>query len=354
MVSLFLSHLSADQVNEQDNNKSTALHYACRKGAIISTMALIKHGGNLEIKNSMNNTPIAECLIYKKPDLAVYLLNQCDIAQKVYTKIMVENKMNYVEVNKQKELESRFIIKKQSLFELALASKNESLIYLLLSRGFPITKAAKDAIKQGRISLARRLFENNKSSFSKYLTKKDKHNLHNILCFNLKAGACEEEEVTKFSNEIINENIDPYHKGVNGENSIHGVCGNQLLMLFKNLINEKINNDILQNIMNEKANLTIPGRYEKPYSSSLIAKLQYTPITFLIAQNPAAILDELASIPMSKLILIDSHAKQMKEKSINQFESILCYIMGLSICSNIQLDLKMSKLTVFFILNKFF
>ena len=80
--------MSAEQINIGDNKRDTALHYACIKGAIISTMTLVKHGGKLDLKNLLNNTPVAECFKYKKHGLAIYLLQQCGVDQKVHSKVM--------------------------------------------------------------------------------------------------------------------------------------------------------------------------------------------------------------------------------------------------------------------------
>ena len=82
--------MSVEQINIEDNKRDTALHYACSKGAIISTMTLVKHGGKLDVKNILNNTPVAECFKYKRHGLSIYLLQHCAVDQKVHSKVMSE------------------------------------------------------------------------------------------------------------------------------------------------------------------------------------------------------------------------------------------------------------------------
>lgn len=62
------------EIEVADKWKKTPLHYACQRGASISTLYLINRGANLESKDIYGNTPLGISLMSNHYNFAILLI----------------------------------------------------------------------------------------------------------------------------------------------------------------------------------------------------------------------------------------------------------------------------------------
>jgi ankyrin repeat protein len=61
-------------IKRKSINGKTLLHYACTKGATISSLTLINEGADLEAKDEKGNTPFSFAIMNGHEDLCIFLV----------------------------------------------------------------------------------------------------------------------------------------------------------------------------------------------------------------------------------------------------------------------------------------
>ena len=59
---------SGKDINKQDNNGWSALHFAAQKQSVIAVKTLLKCGANVELKDSYGNTPLFRAVFCSEGD----------------------------------------------------------------------------------------------------------------------------------------------------------------------------------------------------------------------------------------------------------------------------------------------
>lgn len=93
MTSTLLRNCTAHiDLNIVDDKGNTVLHYACRRGATICVLTLLKEGSDLEPKNDLGNTPFAIALQSLHSDLGAFLINKnCEPNTLIWKEVPIAN-----------------------------------------------------------------------------------------------------------------------------------------------------------------------------------------------------------------------------------------------------------------------
>ena len=210
---------------------------------------------------------------------------------------------------------------------------------MLLAKGYPIVKAVKDSIKNGKLELAQRLFEQHEDKFKNYFTKKHHYNIHNYLSFKVNYDNVSPIELSSFSEKIISAGIDPLNKGINGETSLHAACLYQSVELLKTIMKDKTS--IMENILNDKAKLNIPEEIRRLGTTPFPVVL--SPVQSLFAYGEDIDSEEISKIPGSKLQRLEKLGKVSNngnEMPLNEMSSMAPFIIGYCLKHNIKLNLE--------------
>ena len=219
---------------------------------------------------------------------------------------------------------------------------------MLLANGYPIVEAVKDAIKNGKLKLAQRLFEQHQDKFKNYFTKKHHYNIHNYLSFKVNYDKVSPIELRSFSEKIISAGIDPLNKGINGETSLHAACLYQSVELLKTIMKDKTS--IMENILNAKAKINIPEAKRRLGVAPFPVEL--SPIQSLFAYGEDIDSKEISCIPGSKLQRIEKSGEvsnKANDMPLNEMQSIAPFLIGISLKHNLKLSLEIG-ITLFYYL----
>ena len=81
------------KVDTRDEWGNTALSYAAQRGAVISTLYLLKHGADIDATNKEGNTPLNICLLNGHQNMCIFLIQKnCCLKTNVKVKTMEQKK----------------------------------------------------------------------------------------------------------------------------------------------------------------------------------------------------------------------------------------------------------------------
>jgi ankyrin repeat protein/predicted DNA-binding WGR domain protein len=75
------------KVDQRDNWGNTPLSYAAQRGAVISTLYLLKHEADIDVVNVQGNTPVNICLLHGHQNMCIFLIQKnCNLKVDVKVK----------------------------------------------------------------------------------------------------------------------------------------------------------------------------------------------------------------------------------------------------------------------------
>ncbi len=83
LATKFMNNKKVD-INGRDLTRNTPLHLACKCGATLCVITMIKAGAKLDAQNDRHNTPVGCAFLKRKVGLCVYLLQEVAPGQKVF------------------------------------------------------------------------------------------------------------------------------------------------------------------------------------------------------------------------------------------------------------------------------
>jgi ankyrin repeat protein len=256
-------------LNMQDVDGNTVLHFACKEGTTLSVLTMVKAGAKLDIQNKVRNTPLAEALLAGRSQLCIYLLQEAKIDLSVY-----EEKHNeptkLLSTAECKKLSEETVYEKHNIYWHAIELNDDGVLYMLKAKGFPRHKAIKTAIKQKKIQLATKLFNGNKESLKAFINKKDGMNLCCYFAYHYQTVS--PSATQEFLNSLTRAGVDPLSKSKDGMTTIHAAAITSAKDILKTILDPMPTSDIAREI-NTSAKMLKDSN------------IKYNPISFLVYKN---------------------------------------------------------------------
>jgi len=245
-IELVMKALSIPKLNlsKQDIKGNTVLHLACREGAILSVLTMIKAGAKLDIQNNKKNTPLGNAFSHERAQLCIYLLQETVPNQHIYIRKLVDVPKDIMTKAKIKEYisEGKKAYEKFNSFHYAAALNDDGIMFLLRKQGFPAHKAFKVAIAMHEVKLAIKILDQDKDSLAKYHTKKTNMNLHCYFAlYSIPPNTRDEESMKDqkiLHEKLISLGINPFEKSKDGLTSVHAAAKSSNIPLLKDLLTE--------------------------------------------------------------------------------------------------------------------
>lgn len=210
-ISSLCTAISDCDVNIQDNELRTPLHYAAICGAVVSSKYLIKKGAKLEVQDIDHNTPLALAFLYRSQDMAILLLE-------AGANIKIAVNMRQSDSGKPGS-QSEHKLESHSLFKVGIQNGWQGILYLLIDYGYSLLLGVQDAISEKAFNLARTLLYKNPKSELLLQTNEQKQTIMHI--FALNAHEAEQNIVEKIMEDLLSRGLTLTAADKDGRTPLH-------------------------------------------------------------------------------------------------------------------------------------
>eukprot|EP00825_Cyclidium_porcatum_P048191 TRINITY_DN8005_c0_g1_i1.p1 TRINITY_DN8005_c0_g1~~TRINITY_DN8005_c0_g1_i1.p1 ORF type:complete len:505 (-),score=81.05 TRINITY_DN8005_c0_g1_i1:99-1613(-) len=260
-ISSLCTAVSNCDVNIQDQELRTPLHYAAICGAVVSSKYLIKKGAKLEIEDYNGNTALALAFLYKSSDMALLLMDA-----KSNINIVVHE--NIDSAMRAKGLKGSTY----SLFKIGIKNGWQGILYMLIDLKYSLLLGVQDAISERAFNLARTLLYKYPNSEALLQTNNHKQTIMHIFA---QYGQFAEQKIAeKIMNDLLSRGLTLTAIDAEGKTPLHYAFINKFNFFISRAL--ELLKDNANKLLNQKdENLSSPVLYaiDSQMTEEYIAKL---------------------------------------------------------------------------------